>query len=397
MTVFSVVAFLHFISWHLISPYIALVAKGQGASPETVGLIMAAYAILPMIGAIPTGFICDRAGTRRVYVVSSIGIALAALALLVSRAVPFIAIVLAALGLFHVLQSVATQVTIAHSGNELTVYQNFALYSLCCCIGQLVGPPLGGLIVKNFGYDALFRVSALLALLMVPLAFLAREIKPRPRTSDSGANIRESVQALLHKPSFKISLLAIFSIMLLYTMRTTFYSLYFDEVSLDAPLIGMLLTVQGTAETAIRPFVINWRNHYGTAPVLLFAIAACAISALLTPLFRSLGLLAIILGLGGVGFGIAQPISMALAGQAAEDRDRGLAMGMRMFANRLSGLVAPLLLGRIGNTFGIKVIFAGAALGIAACLGAVFFLAKADSSLWLSWRNRVHSRGLDAS
>ena len=48
LTVLSIVASLHFVSWHLVSPYIALVAKGQGAGTDTIGLIMAAYAVLPL-------------------------------------------------------------------------------------------------------------------------------------------------------------------------------------------------------------------------------------------------------------------------------------------------------------------------------------------------------------
>ncbi|NLG86142.1 MAG: MFS transporter [Firmicutes bacterium] len=393
MIVLSTVALLHFVSWHLISPFIALVAKGQGASPETVGLIMAAYAVLPMIAAIPTGFICDRVGTRKIFIVSSIGIVLSAVALLLSRAVLYLALVLSALGLFHVLQSVATQVAIADTGDEISVYKNYVIYGFCCCVGQLVGPPVGGLVAKNFGYDVLFMTSAALTVFMIPLAFCVCETKPQIVVLERRTSIRESVQSLLQKPSFMISLLVIFSVILLYSMRTTFYSLYFDEINLDTPLIGMLLTVQGAAEAAIRPFVIRWRNRYGTAPVLFLAIGACAISSLITPLFRSLGVLAIVLGLGGAGYGIAQPISMALASQAADHEERGLAMGVRMFANRLSGAAGPLLLGKIGNIFGIKATFTAVAIAITACLLMVFILARADNHLWLSGPKQARSKG----
>lgn len=208
LTVISIVAFLHFISWHLISPYIALVAKAQGAGTDTIGLIMAAYAILPMIFAVPTGVVCDRAGTRKVFIISSTGVAIASYALYVSRTIHFLAIALAALGLFHVLQSVASQVTIASMGDSNVVYRNFAIYGFYGCVGQLVGPPLGGVIAKNFGYNTLFMVSAFLALLMVPLAPLAREIKPsKPKleTSNSLDMTKQNIQALLRRPSYIIS------------------------------------------------------------------------------------------------------------------------------------------------------------------------------------------------
>ncbi|MFY9188763.1 MAG: MFS transporter [bacterium] len=395
LTVLSIVASLHFVSWHLVSPYIALVAKGQGAGTDTIGLIMAAYAVLPMVVSVPTGVICDRTGTRKLFISSTVGIAVGSCSLLVSRSVNFLAASLAALGLFHVLQSVATQVTIAHSGDENIVYRNFAVYSFCSCVAHLIAPPLGGLLVREFGYGTLFAVSASLAVLMLVFTPLMKEIEPRkslPKVSNAWEVTRRSVQTLLHKPAFVISLLGIFGIIVLYSLRTSFYSVYFDEANLSPPMIGLLLTVQGAAEMAIRPFTISWRNQFGPAPTLLVALAACAGSALLTPWFKSVGVLALVLGLGGVGYGLAHPITMGLASQAADDGERGLAMGLRMFANRLSGLVAPLFLGKMGNVFDIKAIFAAAAGAIVSCLVVVYIWAKVDNSLWLPRRRQASPR-----
>ena len=71
LTILNIVTLLHFTSWHLISPYVALVAKNQGAGMDIIGLIMAAYAALPTIFAIPTGIICDFTGTRKIFIIST--------------------------------------------------------------------------------------------------------------------------------------------------------------------------------------------------------------------------------------------------------------------------------------------------------------------------------------
>ena len=77
------------------------------------------------------------------FIVSTVGIAGAACALWLSGSIHFLAASLAALGLFHVLQSVAAQVTIAHTGDGNILYRNFAVYSFCASVAHLIAPPLG--------------------------------------------------------------------------------------------------------------------------------------------------------------------------------------------------------------------------------------------------------------
>ena len=100
---------------------------------------------------------------------------------------------------------------------------------------------------------------------------LIKDTVPQKGTSErSGAldiTIRNA-QTLLQKPAFIISLLGIFGIVILYSMRTSFYSVYFDEVGLSAP-DRCAAYGSGAAEMAIRPFTITWRNRYGTAPLFL--------------------------------------------------------------------------------------------------------------------------------
>ncbi|NMA54580.1 MAG: MFS transporter [Firmicutes bacterium] len=386
LAILSLIAVLHFTSWHLVSPYIALVAKGQGAGMDTIGLIMAAYSALPTVFALPTGVMCDRIGTRNILIGSTIGIAASACVLLGSRSINLLALSLAALGFFHVLQLVASQVMIGDTADGNTLYRNFSIYSFACCAGHLIGPPVGGFMVKQFDYNLLFILAAALALLMVPLSFLADErSKPlRTRSGNSWQITKTGLQNLLHKPTYVISLLGIFGILVLYSLRSSFYSVYFDAVGLDAPLIGLLLTFQVTVEAAIRPFLTVWRSRYGIAPLLLLALGVCALSGLLTAFCTAVVPLAIILGLGGMGYGTVQPISMALASQAGQEGERGLAMGLRMSINRLAGMVAPLFLGKIGDMFGLKYIFIITSVSLVICLAAIYILAAQEEDLWLA-------------
>jgi MFS family permease len=57
---------------------VSLDALAQGADPATVGVLLALYAVLPMVLAIPAGRLADRIGVRRPMLVGSSGIALGA-------------------------------------------------------------------------------------------------------------------------------------------------------------------------------------------------------------------------------------------------------------------------------------------------------------------------------
>ncbi len=110
----SSLGFLHFVSWHCVAPYVPLVAKGYGAGPAAVGMMMAAYALLPVVISIPTGVACDLVGHRRILIGSCLGTAVAAFSLLLSRSILAVTIALMVSGLFQILFAIAAQSAASH-------------------------------------------------------------------------------------------------------------------------------------------------------------------------------------------------------------------------------------------------------------------------------------------
>ena len=93
---------------------------------------------------------------------------------------------------------------------------------------------------------------------MVLFAPLVKEIELRtslPKVSNAWGN-REECQTLLHKPAFVISLLGIFGIIVLYSLMTSFYSV-FDEANLS-PMIGLLPPFR-SGRNGNSPLNISWR------------------------------------------------------------------------------------------------------------------------------------------
>ena len=54
---------------------VSLAALAQGASPFTVGVLMALYALLPMLAAVATGRLSDRIGVRGPLLAGAVGLA----------------------------------------------------------------------------------------------------------------------------------------------------------------------------------------------------------------------------------------------------------------------------------------------------------------------------------
>src|SRR5260221_180608 len=131
---------------------VSLYAIHLHATPFTVGVLMALYALLPMLSAVSMGRLIDRIGARVPMLVGSVAIALGAL-------VPYLWPTLTALHLTSVLigsgfmmYQVAAQNIIGYIGRPEDRPMTFSLAALGFSASGFVGPMLAGFGMDAFGH-----------------------------------------------------------------------------------------------------------------------------------------------------------------------------------------------------------------------------------------------------
>jgi MFS family permease len=85
----------------------------------------------------------------------------------------------------------------------------------------------------------------------------------------------------------------------------------------------------------------------------------------------------ILISVFGLGFGMTQPLSMVMIADLTNPDQSGLAMGLRFTAIMVAGLLSPIFLGLIIETFGLAPAFYVAAL-VVVLAGIPMFLIRPD-------------------
>jgi len=149
---------------------VALYALDLGASQFTIGVLMALYALLPMLLAVYIGKLADRVGPRLPMTLGTVGVALA---LLLPPIFPgMAALYLSALLLgssFHFFFVTVTGFAGGIGGVEHRS-RNYALVSLGFSAAGLLGPMAAGFSIDYLGHLPTFLVLATFT--VIPILFL---------------------------------------------------------------------------------------------------------------------------------------------------------------------------------------------------------------------------------
>jgi MFS family permease len=345
---------------------VSLDALQRGATPVLVGFMIALFALLPMLLAMPAGRLVDRVGSAPPLWAGTLsvagGVALPALA--PGMATLYLAPPL--IGLGFMLTQVAVQHAVAGLGTPQDRTAHFGVLSLGSSIANFVGPLIAGLAIDLGGHRTAFIALALLP--AVPLAVLlaGRRLALRPgREAASTAATSGVFDLLRHRPLRRLFLVNAF-VAIGWDVHTVFLPIYGVSLGLSASQIGMILASFAAASFVVR-FAIGAISRRWTEEVILrwaFASAACAYVAV-PWVANAWGLMALAFAMG-LGLGTGQPVVMSLLQLHAPPDRLGEAAGIRISLIQTMAVSVPLVFGALGTSVGVGAVFWVAA----ACLGA---------------------------
>lgn len=336
---------------------VSLYALELGADQFTVGVLMALYAIFPMLLGVYSGRLSDRLGPRLPMLMGTLGVGTALVTPMLFPglyALYFASLLLGSSFHFFFVPVQGTAGGIGGPGNRA---RNFAIVSLGFSAASFFGPTIAGFSIDHIGHRWTFGVLAAFTALPALLLWLRPEMLPKalPRTG-SEPHERRALD-LWRMPRLRDAFIASGFISAGWDLFQFYFPVYGHSVGLSASAIGAVLGVFALATFAIRTVLPSLVKRLTEVEILALAILVAAFAFGLFPFFQNpyaLGAIAFLLGLG---LGCGQPMSMSLIYALAPTGRAAESAGLRVTVNNVMHLVMPLVFGSVGAAFGYYPVF----------------------------------------
>jgi predicted MFS family arabinose efflux permease len=355
--VLFVMAHLGFVSARMTG---SLYALANGASTFTVGVMMALFALVPMLIAVRAGRWLDAVGPWRP-VASGLALMLGGLLLpaLFSYAIADVAPLLVAaalIGTGSTLAMIAVQHVVGERADPDNRAADFSLLALGASVSGFCGPIISGVLIDLAGHRVTFAFFAGVLLLALGWLWINRALFPQHQGPPRSVEPGNTFDLLRQKPVRNV-LLATALVSMSWDLQTFMVPVHGSRVGLSAVQIGVVLGSFAAATFTIR-LAMPWvSRRFSEWDILTFTLFTGAAAFILFPFFESLLPLMAVAFLLGLGLGAAQPNVMSLLHSRAPEGRVGEALGLRTTIMNSSHVVLPLIFGAFGSILGIAAMF----------------------------------------
>ena len=335
---------------------VTLYAIHEGATPLTIGTLMALYALLPAVFSVAAGRWIDRIGIVKPMQLGSIAVGIGVVLPFLFAGMWVLYVTCVIVGLAFMLVNVAAY----HAVGELSAPEdravNFSYVALGFSTSMFIAPMLSGVSIDSFGYPATFALLAAFTLLpIVALSFKLLPI-PAPAPKPAGASTGD-VFDLLRDPQLR----RLYITMAVLTVAWDVYSfaipVHGSTVGLSASEIGLVMAAFAAATFVVRLAMPFFVQHVKPWTMLTGALLTAGVSYSLLPFASSVAMMMALTFLLGLGLGSPQPMMLTLLHESAPAGRAGEALGLRTTMINGSQTVMPLLFGAVGAALGMAPVF----------------------------------------
>jgi predicted MFS family arabinose efflux permease len=332
-------------------------ALSLGVDPFSVGVIMALWALCPMLIALYVGRLVDRVGPRGPMLGGAIGVFVALLVPYFFSGIAPLYVMSLAVGTAFQFFFVPTQGITGALGRPEDRARNYSRLAIGFSIASFLGPLIAGFSIDYLGYQPAYLMLAACPAAAVLLLWLKGGLLPLAAVGSGGKQKKSNSFDLLRNANLRNAIVASGLISVAWDLYLFFFPIYGHAIGLSASAIGIIISMFAAAVFVIRVALPRLARVWSEFEILLRAIAFSGAALLLFPLFRDPYLLAAASFVLGLGCGVGQPMSMSLiyslspAGRASEGA------GLRVMFNHFTHLVVPLAFGAVGTAFGFVPVF----------------------------------------
>ena len=328
-----------------------LYALHLGASYVDLGLIGTVWSVSYTVFPPLVGMMTDRFG-RRKFMLAGMGcfVLSPALYLLASR-VWHVIVIQAVNGavqafIWPVVQAFLVDITTPSERTRV-----MSRYSSSWILGTLIGPTIGGIVLQNYGFIALFTLSSILAVLglvtFLPTSLEARHFERRRHVSCGLTQAFRDVAAILLHPIYIAIVTYSIAVSLIYNI----FPAYVKTLGANAFQIGILFTVFGVVRT-----LSSWRSEgvrSGRESMLVVsALTVQGVSLIMMAYPRNFTPFLALTASIGFSVGTITPLTLSVLSKTVPEERAGLAMGMAESVVGAGWIIGPLVGGAIAQYVG---------------------------------------------
>ena len=290
---------------------VSLYALDLGANQLEIGVLMALYALCPMLLAVYIGKLADRVGPRLPMLMGTAGIAVALLLPPLFPGLATLYIMALLIGtsfnfFFITLMGIAGGI-----GGEINRVNNYALVSLGFSGASFLGPIAAGFSIDHLGHLPTFLLLSIFTLIPLLLLWFRSGFLPLAGKQEAADGKRNAFD-LWHIPVLRNTFIASGISSSAWDLFQFYLPVYGYSIGLSASAIGTVLGVFALATFVIRIFLPRLIKISREADILAYSIFVAAFAFALFPFFRNVYALATIAFLLGLGCGCGMPLSMSL-------------------------------------------------------------------------------------
>ena len=350
MVVLGLVGFVTSFGAHSVAVNLPTYAKEVGVGTLTIGLLIAIYDFAEVIAKPLFGYLADRRGQVRTLWT---GLGLFSVA---SMMFPILdPRLLLAIRLLQGLGAAAFSViSVALVAAYFPKSRGEAIgkYNALKGAGYVVAPAIGGLIVAEWSFAALFVVSAAVGFVILGMALTLKEPEQPTEYGDDGKfNLREFLAPFSDPrlmPWYVVIIVNMFFVGILFG----FVPVYLSSIGLDPLKAGLILSAGTLAYLAIQPFAGRWADRYGGRNTVLVGLIISSLCTLSLVFAQGILLVGLVV-LGGLGVGVVWTNTDTIVSNLAKSGKLSTSLGTAGSFKEIGDMLGPLSIGAISQFFGL--------------------------------------------
>jgi len=360
------------------SPVLPRFAQDLGATPEVIGLIVAASTITGVVIKLPAGALSDVLGRKRLMLLGCLFFAVP----------PFLYHFVHSLGALLALRFLHGFATAIFSPvasafvadlSQQGRGEKLGWFAAAGDLGSTLGPLLGGLLLfYTASYSTTYLTVGILGLL--PLLMVLRlPADERPRATGSTLGARSGqfwsgIREVASSHAVVIASTLEAAMYVGYGAFLAFFPPYARGIGLNDAQIALVMGVQLATTMLAKPLSGRLSDQLGRKPLILAGLFLCAVTLPAIPTLTSLWLLFPVSALFGLGVAIVTPSTTALVADLVKAGRMGSAMGVFGTIWDTGEALGPILAGLLIASLGYPPAFAAIAslMAVAALTFAVF-------------------------
>jgi len=348
--VFATLAnFFNTLGSQMMSTTLPVYVLSMGGSNIQAGLVGGALPITALLLRPLVGWVADVWKRRSLAVIGSSFYGLASIVYALSNSIGTLVLGRVVHGVGISSYTTAVNAYIVDIAPKKRRAEALGLFAVTTSLGLVIGPTIGFYIVSRFDFHWLFNFATLLAVVTCVVSIFARE-KPRPRNNQrSNRSLFTGILAIEALPMAWVALCLGFAM----GSVANFIAIFARSRGIENP--GFYFTVQATALLISRAFSGRLADRHGRGAAIVPGVIAISIALATIPLAHDLPHFMVSAALFGLGFGSAQPATMALLADHVRPEKQGLGMATYFIGYDGGIFLGAIVFGVISQNFGFDV------------------------------------------